>query len=73
MYFIQCKESVDANSELFEETDEVDWIKIHMKFDSANESVLPLSKQNPGEEPGFSALIPDYSNRFILWVRALLP
>gem|GEM_PF-6652551 len=49
------------------------WIKIHMKFDSANESVLPLAKQNPGEEPGFSALIPDYSNRFILWVRALLP
>ena len=39
--FIQCKESVDANSELFKETDEVDWIKIHMKFDSANESVLP--------------------------------
>jgi hypothetical protein len=32
-----------------------------------------LAKQNPGEEPGFSALIPDYSNRFILWVRALLP
>ncbi len=41
VFFIQRKESVDANSELFKETDEVDWIKIHMKFDSANESVLP--------------------------------
>ena len=39
--FIQCKESVEANSELFREADEVCWIKIHMKFGSANESVLP--------------------------------
>ncbi len=38
---MQCKEWDDANSQLFKETYEVDWIKIHMKFDSANESVLP--------------------------------